>query len=155
MEWNFPSSTQNINLLKKHWGNLHGIPQDCTYFVGSNKVNNRLDRYWISHTYLQTAVIPPWSWNACDYVLQSIFKKAHNEGSISTAADFVFRLELKVIERIKLREDIQTTPNEGILCSSDIANENSSSTRKQKTKMRLKNRPWKGKNNFERMQHIG
>ena len=64
--------------------------------------------------FFQTKAIPPALWNACDYVLQFKFKIAHIAGSINTAADFLSRLELKVTEkiRLKIREDIHTTPIE-------------------------------------------
>ena len=75
--------------------------------------------------FFQTKAIPPALWNACDYVLQFIFKIAHTAGSVNTAADFLSRLELKVTEKIRLkfREDIQTTPVEVTTSSSDIADE--------------------------------
>ena len=64
-------------------------------------------------------------WNACDYVLQFNFKIAHLAGSVNTAADFLSRLELKVTEkiRLKIREDIHTTPIEKTTPSSDVADE--------------------------------
>ena len=73
----------------------------------------------------QTKAILPALWNACDYVLQFNFKIAHIAGSVNTAADFLSRLELKVTEkiRLKIREDIQTTPIEVTTSSSDVADE--------------------------------
>ena len=58
-------------------------------------------------------------------MLQFNFKIAHIAGSINTAADFLSRLELKVTEkiRLKIREDIQTTPIEVTTSSSDVADE--------------------------------
>ena len=75
--------------------------------------------------FFQTKAIPPALWNACDYVLQFNFKIAHVAGSVNTAADFLSRLELKVTEkiRLKIREDIQTTPIEVTTSSSDVADE--------------------------------
>ena len=75
--------------------------------------------------FFQTKAIPPALWNACDYVLQFNFKIAHIAGSVNTAADFFSRLELKVTEkiRLKLREDIQTTPIEVTTSSSDVTDE--------------------------------
>ena len=69
--------------------------------------------------------IPPALWNARDYVLQFNFKIAHIDGSVNTAADFLSRLEFKVTEkkRLKIREDIQTTPIEETSSSSDVADE--------------------------------
>ena len=75
--------------------------------------------------FFQTKAIPPYLWNACDYVLQFNFKLAHFAGSVNTAADFLSRLELKVTEKIhlKIREDVQTTPIEVSTSSSDVADE--------------------------------
>ena len=75
--------------------------------------------------FFQTKAIPPTLWNACDYVLQFNFKIAHIAGSVNTAADFLSRLELKVAEkiRLKIREDIHTTPIEVTTSSSDVADE--------------------------------
>ena len=75
--------------------------------------------------FFQTKAIPSALWNACDYVLQINFKIAHIAGSVNTAADFLSRLELKVTEkiRLKIREDIQTTPIEVTTSSSDVADE--------------------------------
>ena len=74
---------------------------------------------------MQTKAIPPSLWNACDYVLQFNFKIAHIAGSVNKAADFLSRLELKLTERIrlKIREDVQTTPIEVTTSSSDVADE--------------------------------
>ena len=75
--------------------------------------------------FFQTKAIPPSLWNACDYVLQFNFKIAHIAGSVNTAADLLPRLELKITERIrlKIREDVQTTPIEVTTSSSDVADE--------------------------------
>ena len=75
--------------------------------------------------FLQTKAIPPALWNACDYVLQFNFPIAHIAGSVNTAADFLSRLKLKVKEkiRLKIREDIHTTPIEVTTTSSDVADE--------------------------------
>ena len=75
--------------------------------------------------FFQTKAIPPSLWNACAYVLQFNFKVAHIAGSVNTAADFLSRLELKVTEKIHLknREDVQTTPIEVSTSSSDVADE--------------------------------
>ena len=58
-------------------------------------------------------------------MLQFNFKIAHIAGSVNTAADFLSRLELKVTERIrlKIREDVQTTPIEVTTSSSEVADE--------------------------------
>ena len=75
--------------------------------------------------FFQTKAIPTALWNACDYVLQFNFKITHIAGSVNTTADFLSRLELKVTEkiRLKIREDIHTTPIEMTTSSSDVADE--------------------------------
>ena len=69
--------------------------------------------------------IPPALWNEYDYVLQFNFKIAQIAGSVNTADDFLCRLELEVTEktRLKIWEDIQTTPIEMTTSSSDVADE--------------------------------
>ena len=81
--------------------------------------NNSVTRFF------QTKAIPPALWNACDYVMQFNFKIAQLAGSVNTAADFLSRLQLKVMEkiRLKIREDIYSTPIEVTTTSSDVANE--------------------------------
>ena len=75
--------------------------------------------------FFQTKAIPPALWIASDYVLQFNSKIAHIAGSVNTAADFLSGLEFKVTEkmRLKIREDIQTTPIEVTTSSSDFAEE--------------------------------
>ena len=75
--------------------------------------------------FFQTKAIPPALWNACYYVLQFNFSIAHLAGSVNTAADLLSRLELEVTEkiRLKIKEDIQTTPIEVTTSSSDVADE--------------------------------
>ena len=97
----------------------------CTS-VGSEKANNCFNRQQVRHTFFcQMKSIPPALWNACDYVLQFNFKTTNIAGSVNTAADVLPRLELKVTEkiRLKIREDIQTTPIEVTTSSSDVADE--------------------------------
>ena len=93
--------------------------------MGSNKANNCPDRQQSRHKFFQTKAIPPALWNACDFVLLFNFKIAHIAVSVNTAADFLSRLEPKVTEkiRLKIREDIQTTPVEVTSSSSDVADE--------------------------------
>ena len=57
--------------------------------------------------------------------MQFDFKIVLFAGSVNTAADFLSRLELKVTEkiRLKIREDIHTTPIEVTTSSSDVADE--------------------------------
>ena len=75
--------------------------------------------------FFQTKAVPPALWNACDYMLQFKFESAHIARSVNTAVDFLSRLELKITEkiRLKIREDIQTTPIEVTITSSDVADE--------------------------------
>ena len=56
-------------------------------------------------------------------MLQFNLKTAQIGGSVNTAADFLSRLQLKVTEkiRLKIREDVQTTPVEVTTSSSDVA----------------------------------
>ena len=82
------------------------------------------DNNSVTH-FFQTKAIPPALRNACDYVLQFNSKIQHFAGSVNTAADFLSRLELKVTEkiRLKIREDVHTTPIEVTNSSSDVADE--------------------------------
>ena len=75
--------------------------------------------------FFQTKAIPPSLWNACDYVLQFNFKIALIADSVNAPVDLFSRLELKVTERIrlKIKEDVQTTPIEVTTSSSDVADE--------------------------------
>ena len=75
--------------------------------------------------FFQTKAFPPALWNARDYVLQFNFKIAYIAGSVNAAANFLSRFEPKVTEkiRLKIREDIQTTPIEVTTSSSDAADE--------------------------------
>ena len=93
--------------------------------MGSNETSNRPDGQQIRHTILPNQSHSTILWNACDYVLQFNFKIAHIAGSVDTAADCFLRLELKVTEkiRLKIREDVQTTPIEVTTSSSDVADE--------------------------------
>ena len=120
-----PRATQNVYILKTTFGNLHGNSRVCTQFVGSKRADNCPHRQQVRYTFFQTKAIPPALWNPCDYVLQFTFRIAHIAGSVNTAADFVSRLELNVTEkiRLKIRQDIQTTPIEVTISSSDVADE--------------------------------
>ena len=48
----FACTTEDVDLLKRVPGNLHGIPRVLTHPVGNNKTNNCLDRQQICHTIL-------------------------------------------------------------------------------------------------------
>ena len=118
-------ASQNVHILKRIVGKLHGISQVCTQSVGSIKPIIVLTDNRSVTCFFQTKTIPPALWNACDYALHYNFKKAVIAGSVNTAAGFLSRLELQVTEktRLKIREDIQTTPIEVITSSSDVADE--------------------------------
>ena len=75
--------------------------------------------------FFQTKANPPALWNECDYVLQFNFKIAHSAGSVNTADIFLSGLELKVMEKIRLKipEGNQTTPIEVTTPSLDVADE--------------------------------
>ena len=109
--------------------------------------------------FFQTKAIPPALWNACDYVLQFNFKIGQIAGSVNTAADFLSRLELKVTEkiRLKIREDIQTTPIEVTTSSSDVADEEQFffTSHTQTTITSQKNRPLNGKNDQDKLRSNG
>ena len=61
-----------------------------------------------------TKIIPPTLWNACDYVVEVNFTRAHIPGKNITAADYLSRLEVSPKEKLilKIREDVPTTPIE-------------------------------------------
>ena len=46
-----PCTTQDVHILKRIFGNLHGIFRVCTYSVGSNKANNSLNRQQVRHPF--------------------------------------------------------------------------------------------------------
>ena len=46
------STTENVDLFKRIFGKLHGIPRICTHLMGSNENINRLDGQQIRHTIL-------------------------------------------------------------------------------------------------------
>ena len=81
--------------------------------------NNSVTRFF------QTKVLPTFLWNACHFVLQFSFKIPLIAGSVITAADLFIRLELKVTEKIRLknREDVQTTPINVTTSSSSVPDE--------------------------------
>ena len=56
-------------------------------------------------------------------MLPSSFKIAHTAGWVNTTADFLCRVGLKITEekRLKIQEDIQTTPIVVTTFSSDVA----------------------------------
>ena len=77
------------------------------------------------------------------FLLQFNSKTAHIAGSVDTAADFLSHLELVVTEkiRLKVREDVQTTPIEVTTPSSEIADEEQFFFTQSVGEMRLKSDP--------------
>ena len=47
----FTFTTQDVDILKKTFGNLRGISRICTPSVGNNKANNCVDRQQVCHTF--------------------------------------------------------------------------------------------------------
>ena len=64
--------------------------------------------------FFQTKIVPQALWIACDYVIQFNFVIAHIPGAQNTAGDFLSRLKAVPKDKLvmKLREDVQTVPNE-------------------------------------------
>ena len=106
---------------------------------------------------LQTKAIPPTLWKAFNFVLEFNFKKAHNAGSVNTAADFLSRLELKVTEkiRLKVRQDIQATTIEVTTSSSDVADEEQFFFTQADNKDESEEKKLNGKNNRDKMRSNG
>ena len=75
--------------------------------------------------FFQTKMIPPSVWNACDFLLQFHFEIAHVSRKMNTAADFLSRLDINPKDKVllQIREDIQTTPIQVKIQSSDIHEE--------------------------------
>ena len=97
--------------------------------------------------FFQAKMIPPPSWNACDFVLEFYFTIAHIPGKMNTAADFLSRLGMDPIEKLilKIREDIPTKPIEVIIESTGNAQEEPvffDPTNQQET---TEKEPWKRK----------
>ena len=109
----------------KNLRSLHGIFWICTHFVGSNNTNNCPERQNLVVRFFKTKPIPPFLWTTCNSVLQFVFKRAFICGSVDTTPGFLYRLELKVKDkiRLKIREDVQTIPIEGTTSSLDVADE--------------------------------
>ena len=118
-------ATRNVRLLEKILSLVHGISRVCTDSVGINNAKNRPDTWKTATRFFQTKAIRTTLWKAYDYLLRIDFKIAHLEGSVNTAGDFISRLELKVTEkiRLKIQQDIQTTPIEVTTSSWDVLDE--------------------------------
>ena len=105
-----------------------------------------------------TKSIPPSLWNPCDYVLQFNFKIAHITGLVNITADYLFRLELKATETIRLtiRDDVQTTHTEVMTSSSDVADaEQFFFTQTNDRDETKKTNPWKGSTISEKGNRMG
>ena len=74
---------------------------------------------------MQTKIVPPTLWIACDYVIQFNFIMAHIPRAKNTAADYLSRLEADPKDNLvmKIREDIQTVPTEIKLQSAGVSQE--------------------------------
>ena len=75
--------------------------------------------------FFQTKIIAPALWNACDYVIQFNFVKAHIPGAQNTAADYLSRLKADPKDKLvmKIREDVQTLPIEINVQSAGVSQE--------------------------------
>ena len=75
--------------------------------------------------FLQTNIVPPALWNACDYVIYFNFVIAHIPGARNTAANYLSLLELDPKNKIviKIREDVQTLPIEINVQSAGVSQE--------------------------------
>ena len=83
-----------------------GTPKPITILT-DNKLVSR---------FVQTKIIPPALWNACDYVIQFNFVIAHIPGKNNTAVDYLSRMEMDPKEKLVLttRADVETRPIEEI-----------------------------------------
>ena len=72
--------------------------------------------------FFQTKIVPPALWNACDYVIQFNFVRAHIPGAQNTAADYSSSLEADPKDKLvmKIRED-QTLPIETNVQSAGVS----------------------------------
>ena len=107
--------------------------------------------------FFQKKAIAPALWNARDYVLQFNFKIANIPGSVHTAADFLSRLELNVTEktRLKIPEDIQTTPIEINTSSSDVGDEDQFFVTQADNEDESEEQTFEQKNNVDKMRDNG
>ena len=46
-----PCTTEDVHVLKRFFGNIHGISRVCAHSVVSNKANNCPNRQQVSHTF--------------------------------------------------------------------------------------------------------
>ena len=95
------------------------------YFWGAPKPVILLTDNKAVTRFFQTKIVPPASWNACDYVIQFNFVIAHIPGAKNTAADYLSRLEADPKDKLvlKIREDVQTLPIEINVQSAGVSQE--------------------------------
>ena len=107
--------------------------------------------------FFQKKAIAPALWNACDYVLKLDFKIANVPGSVHTAADFLSRLELNVTEktRLKILEDIQTTPIEVSTSSSEFGDGDQFFFTQADNENESEEQTLERKNNVDKMRNNG
>ena len=74
---------------------------------------------------MQTKIIPPPLWNACDFVIQFNFIIAHIPGKKNTASDDLSRMEMDPTENLvlKIRENVETRPIEVNVQSAGVSEE--------------------------------
>ena len=94
--------------------------------------------------FLQTKLIPPALWNACDFVLQLNFTIAHITGKRNTAAHLSSRLEIDPNEKLnlKIREDVPTQPIEVNIQSTGIAEEDKVFFPTEDAELPSEHQPW-------------
>ena len=86
-----PRTTKNVDLLERSLRNLHGFHDFAHNLCEATKPTIVLTDNKSLTRFFQAKAFPPSFWNACDYVLQFIFKIAHIAGSVNRAADFLSR----------------------------------------------------------------
>ena len=115
-----------VNILQAMSSKIPRAPRIQPHLMGNHPTDTGIISQPISKKNFTNKIpAPPTLWNACDYVLQFNFRIMHVAGSQNTAAVFLSRLELTPKEKnqLTLRDDIQTSPMEVILQSSDVADE--------------------------------
>ena len=118
-------TNQNVDICQRIPGYIFRIHGIQPRLVGIGQTSHRPNSQQICYTFFQTKIIPPALWNACGFVLQFNFTIANVPGRMNTAADFLSRLDLDPKEKVQLliRDDIQTTPIEVHIQSSNVAEE--------------------------------
>ena len=75
--------------------------------------------------FVQTKIVPPALWNACDYVIQFNFVIPHIPGAQNTASEYISCLEADPKDKLfmKIREEVQTVPIEINVQSTGVSQE--------------------------------